>query len=87
MNHLMQKKEGEASFPCRDFAIGAFLSLQSDTPLLRIERVTPREVVFHFSDPERCRELVENFITDRVQVSPRRYHDQIRALKALIHSV
>ncbi len=87
MNDAKTKTEKLTTFPCRDFAIGAFLSLQPDTPLLRIERITPREVIFHFSDPLRCQALIEDFVADRVTVSPRGYHDQIRALKALIHSV
>ncbi len=72
------------SYTTSDFYLSAFL-LASGTPLLDFERKNGR-TSFRFAETDELSELIEHYFADQVRVSPIRYGNSLKNLKALIYS-
>ena len=72
------------SYTTSDFYLSAFL-VASDVPMTSHQRWNGK-TSFRFAETDELSQLVHEYYADRVKVSPLRYGNALKNLKALIYS-
>jgi hypothetical protein len=72
------------TYTTSDFYLSAFL-VASGTPLVSHDRTNGR-TSFEFAQKDGLSQLIDEYYADRVKVSPIRYGNSLKNLKALIYS-
>jgi hypothetical protein len=72
------------TYKTSDFYLSAFL-VASGVPILDFDRKNGR-TSFEFAQTDGLSQLVDEYYADRVKVSPIRYGNSLKNLKALIYS-
>jgi hypothetical protein len=73
-----------STYRTSDFYLSAFL-VASEVPMLDFERGNGR-TLFEFAPIDGLSQLIDEYYADQVKVSPIRYGNSLKNLKALIHS-
>jgi len=73
-----------STYKTSDFYLSAFL-MASEVPMLDFERGNGR-TSFEFATINGLSQLIDEYYADRVKISPIRYGNSLKNLKALIHS-
>lgn len=71
------------SFFSSDLALATTLSLFF--PITRIDKQNPRKVIFAFERTRNLEHFLDKYWNRKIQVEPRQYFDQLKALKARIY--
>lgn len=68
-----------------DLSLATTLSLEHTLIDVKREFPNSRKAVFVFEDSDELREMVEMFWTEELQVSPLKYFNQLRMVKARLY--
>ena len=72
------------TYKTSNFYLSAFLEA-SDIPLVSFNRSNGK-TTFEFAETNRLTQLIDNYFSDTVKVSPIRYGNSLKNLKAMIYS-
>ena len=81
MNHL---QSNSIFYRTTDLALSTAISLWY--PIESIDRHDPRQSTFVFRRDENLDDLLSSYWSDTLKVSPQRYFNQLRALKARLYA-
>lgn len=80
----MSIKIHHQNYETSDLPLAAALALW--VPLERIDWDNPRRATFIFSNSEQLQELESKYHKAELRVEPRRYFDQLKAIKSRLYS-
>lgn len=84
---IMDNKVQLKTYSLRDLSLASFLLASELVTLTKVERKSDHIVVFHFSDPEKSKVLVDAYWSDSAPpIQPRKLFGAQRDLKDLIFS-
>jgi len=82
---MNNEKDNSKYFKTSDLSLATTLSLSY--PIRGVDRTNPQRVKFIFEKTKGLEELIDAFWQDKVKVSPRLYHYQLRAMKVKLYGL
>ena len=72
------------TYSIKDLSLASFLLASDGITFIRVERKSDHIVVFHFSPPDKAKELADAYWSDQTTIQPRKLFGAQRDLKDLI---
>lgn len=81
----MEYNQQPKTYSVKDLSLSSFLRASEEVTLVNVERKTDHIVIFHFSPPDKAKELADAYWSDNAPpIQPRKLFSSQRDLKDLI---